>query len=523
MRRFLVWIVLAFASSPVSTSLSQTLRARHIGRDPVAVEDSRSLPRSTPERQGISSAAILDFVDTADRQIDTMNSFMLIRHGVVVAEGWWTPYDASTPHILYSLSKSFTSTAVGLAIAEGKMSLDDGVLKFFPGEAPAEPSPNLKAMRVRDLLRMATGNQTEAPILDTDASWTRTFLAHPVPFKPGTHFLYNSPASYMLSAIVQKVTGMTVLDYLKPRLFEPLGIANPEWSANEQGISAGAYGLSLRTEDIARFGQLYLQKGKWNGKQLVPSEWIEEATARQTSNGSSPNSDWDQGYGYQFWRSRYNSYRGDGAFGQYCLIIPEFDAVVVITSGVRDMQATMNLVWDKLLPAMKPNHLPEDAIAHQKLEARLAGLLVKLPPGQPTMPVASRVSGKWFQFHENDRGIQAVSFDFNSSPPFLIVRTARGEIYTPVGIGSWQKTLNGFANGLDKFLTVPKQPLVAGSGAWPANDVFNVKLVLYQTPYYSTLTFKFDGDRVLFDAEHNVSFGSRNLPQLVGQTGNPVK
>jgi CubicO group peptidase (beta-lactamase class C family) len=517
MRRFLVCLLLGFYYSPVSPALAQQWGWRHTGRNLAAVDNSRSLPRSTPERQGISSADILDFVDTADRQIDTMNSFMLIRHGSVVAEGWWDPYDAATPHILYSLSKSFTSTAAGLAIAEGKMSLDDQVLKFFPGDAPTEPSPNLKSMRVRDLLRMATGNQTEAPILTQNEPWTRTFLAHPVPFKPGTYFLYNSPATYMLSAIVQKVTGMTVLDYLKPRLFEPLGIDTPRWVASPQGISLGAYGLSLRTEDIGRFGQLYLQKGKWKGEQLVPSEWIEEATSRQTSNGSSPNSDWDQGYGYQFWRSRHNTYRGDGAFGQYCMVIPEFDAVVVITSGVRDMQSVMNLVWEKLLPAMKPNRLPENAVARQKLEAKLAGLLVKLPSGQPSTPLASRVSGKWFEFPENDRGIQAVSFDFNSTTPVLIVRTAGGEIRTPLGIGSWRKTPNGFANGLVKFLTVPAQPLVAGSGAWSANDVFNVKLVLYQTPYYSALTFRFDGDRLLFDAEHNVSFGPTSLPQLVGQ------
>jgi hypothetical protein len=190
---------------------------------------------------------------------------------------------------------------------------------------------------------------------------------------------------------------------------------------------------------------------------------------------------------------------------------------VVITSGVRDMQSVMNLVWDKLLPALKPNQLPENAVARQQLETKLASLLVKLPSGQPTMPNASMISGKWFEFPENDRGIQAVSFDFNSSSPVLMVRTASGEIRTPVGIGSWRKTPNGFANGVDKFLTVPAQPLVAASGAWSASDVFNVKLVLYQTPYYSALTFKFDGGRLLFDAEQNVSFGPRILPQLVGQ------
>ncbi len=517
MRRFLVSLLLALYASPISTSLAQQSTWHHTSRHLGAVDNSLSLPRSTPERQGISSSDILEFVNTADRQIDTMNSFMLVRHGSVVTEGWWGPYDAETPHILYSLSKSFTSTAVGLAIAEGKMSLDDEVVKFFPDDAPADPSTNLKAMRVRDLLRMATGNQTEATIRAGDVPWTRTFLAHPVPFKPGTHFLYNSPATYMLSAIVQKVTGITVLDYLKPRLFEPLGIDNPRWVASPQGISVGAYGLSLRTEDIARFGQLYLQKGKWKGKQLIPSQWIEEATARQTSNGSSPNSDWDQGYGYQFWRSRHNTYRGDGAFGQYCMVIPEFDAVVIITSGVRDMQSVMNLVWTKLLPALKPTRLPENAVARRKLEAKLASLLVKLPSGQPTTPLASRVAGKWFEFPENNRGVKAVSFDFNASSAALIVRTTGGEIRTPVGIGSWSKSRNGFANGLDKFLSVPEQPLVAASGAWSADDVFNVKLVLYQTPFYSALAFKFDGDRLLFDSEHNVAFGPRNLPQLVGQ------
>ena len=513
MRRFLVCILLGLF---VSSGFSQQLQGQNALR-PAAANSARSIPRSSPEQQGISSADILDFVDAADKHVDAMNSFMLVRHGYVVSEGWWAPFDPMTPHILFSLSKSFTSTAVGLAIGEGKLSLDDQVLKFFPEDAPAEPSANLKSMRVRDLLRMATGHQTEPQPFASNAPWTRTFLAHPVPFKPGTHFLYNSPATYMLSAIVQKVTGMTVLDYLKPRLFEPLGIDSPTWVASPQGISAGAYGLALRTEDIARFGKLFLQKGKWEGKQLVPAQWVEEATARQTSNGSAPTSDWDQGYGYQFWRSRHNTYRGDGAFGQFCMVMPEFDAVVAITSGTRDMQSVMNLVWDKLLPAMKPDHLPENPDARRKLETRLAGLAVKFPAGQPSSSTVAKVSGKWFSFPSNDRGVSAISFDFSSPTPVLIVRTTHGELRTPVGIGSWNKSAVGYANGLDGALSVPEHPLLAYSGAWSAPDVFTVKVVLYQTPFYSTLNFRFDGDRLLFDSEHNVSFGARTLPQLVGQ------
>src|SRR5262245_31342351 len=339
-----------------------------------------SLPRSSPEAQGVSSAAILSFIEAADKSIDSLHSFMSLRHSKVVAEGWWSPYDAQSPHVLFSLSKSFTSTAIGLAISEGKLSVDDEVLKFFPDDAPAEPGANLKAMRVRDLLRMNTGHETEPP-RPPDQSWKKAFLNHPVRFKPGTHFLYNTSATYMLAAIVEKTTGMSLLDYLRPRLFDPLGIENPTWEKSPEGITAGGYGLSVRTEDIARFGQLYLQKGKWRGKQLIPAAWVEEATSYQTSNGSNPKSDWDQGYGYQFWRCRNGAYRGDGAFGQFCVVLPEQDAVVAITSGVRELQAVLNLVWDKLLPGLKPGPLPADDTTRAKLERMMKGLALRLPEG----------------------------------------------------------------------------------------------------------------------------------------------
>jgi CubicO group peptidase (beta-lactamase class C family) len=346
------------------------------------------LPRSSPEAQGISSAAIRAYVEEADKKQDTMHSFMLVRHGQVIAEGWWKPEAADKPHILHSLSKSFTSTAVGLAVAEGKLSVDDLVLKFFPEDAPAEPSANLKMMRVRDLLTMSCGHQDE-PKFTEESPWVKTFLAQPVPHKPGTHFKYNSPGTYMLSAIVHKVTGETALDYLRPRLFEPLGIENPEWAASPQGISAGGWGLKIRTEDIAKFGQLYLQKGKWIGQQLIPSAWVEQATSKQVSNGSDPEKDWDQGYCFQFWRCRHNCFRGDGAHGQVCLVMPEQDAVLAITANTKDMQAELNIVWDKLLPAFQPVPLPanpEEEAKLKQIEANLAVPathvdLVLYPPG----------------------------------------------------------------------------------------------------------------------------------------------
>ena len=365
------------------------LGALLLAASPSSLAASVALPRSSPEAQGVSSAGIRAFVEAADQQVIAMHSFMLVRHGKVVAEGWWKPEAADKPHVMHSLSKSFTSTAVGLAVEAGKMSIDDPVLKFFPEDAPEKPSDKLKAMRVRDLLTMTSGQETEAKFT-TNAPWVQTFLAQPVPFKPGAHFQYNTPGTHMLSAIVRKVTGETVLDYLKPRLFEPLGIENPEWPSSPQGNTFGGWGLKIRTEDIAKFGQLYLQKGKWNGKQLVPLAWVEQATSKQVSNGSDPTKDWDQGYGFQFWRCRHGAFRGDGANGQFCIVLPEQDAVIAITAETRDMQAELNVVWDNLLPAFHPKRLPNNPAEEAKLKQTLATLEVRQPaPKKTANPVPS--------------------------------------------------------------------------------------------------------------------------------------
>ena len=466
-----------------------------------------SLPRGTPESQGVASSALLSFIEAADKNVESMHSFMMVRHGHVVAEGWWSPYESEAPHSLYSLSKSFTSTAVGLAIAEGKLNLDDEVLKFFPDDAPPEPSNNLKAMRVSDLLRMSTGHQSEPP-RTPDQAWTKTFLAQSVPFKPGTHFLYNTSATYMLSAIVQKVTGSTVLDYLKPRLFNPLGIAHPTWESSPQGITAGGYGLSIRTEDIASFGQLYLQKGMWNGKQLVPQEWVEAATARQTSNGGNPKSDWDQGYGYQFWRSRHGAYRGDGAFGQYCIVMPEQDAVIVITSGVKDMQTVLNLVWDQLLPALKSTPLTPDEDSRKKLERKLSSL--SLHPQEGTGS-PEKVSNKKYVFPSNERKLEALTLesDAKGDAVTLVARFNGVDQRIPCGRGIWKK-------GRLAYGVFPEQA-AATSGAWTGDDTFTAKLCFYETPFILTIRLKFADDQLFFNSESNLGFGSTKQSQLVGK------
>jgi CubicO group peptidase (beta-lactamase class C family) len=489
----------------------------------MAAETSLGLPRSSPEEQGISSAAILRFVEDADKQVDTMNSFMLVRHGRVVAEGWWVPYAAPTRHELYSLSKSFTSTAVGMAIAEGRMTLDDPVLSYFPDDAPAEPSENLKAMRVRDLLSMSTGQHNEEVgkfSFDSPERLTRQFLAMPVAHKPGTHFVYNTPATYMLSAIVQKVSGMTVLDYLQTRLFDPLGIEHPTWPASAQGISLGGYGLSIRTEDIARFGQLYLQKGKWHERQLLPAAWVEMATARQTSNGSNPDSDWDQGYGYQFWRCRHGLYRGDGAFGQFCIVMPQQDAVVAITSGTTNMAAVMNLVWNDLLPTMREKPLDADPDARQKLERTLAGLKVRPQQGSASSPLAAQVLGKKFVIPTNDQKLEALWLESGENSAQTLAARISGAVYRiPCGYGEWRKGRLPYEWRKGQLASgAPAEEPVAATGAWTADDIYTAKVCAYETPYYITLKLQFAGKQILLDAQYNVSFGPTKQPQLVGRS-----
>jgi len=286
-----------------------------------------TLPRSTPEAEGIASSAIFDFIRAADAQLDSLHSVMVVRHGAVVAEGWWSPYAAHYPHMMFSVSKSFTATAIGLAIDEGLVTLDDRVVELLPHDLPTEIDDRLSALTVRHLLTMTTGHATDTVSLTDDShgdNWARTILAQPLEFTPGTHYVYNSGATHLLSAILQRVTGERLLDYLGPRLFGPLGITDATWESSPQGIDAGGWGLSITTEQLATFGQLLLQRGQWQGSQLVPAEWIDEATALQVDTSDTDHDlDGRQGYGYQFWRNRLTGYRADGAFGQFCLVLPE--------------------------------------------------------------------------------------------------------------------------------------------------------------------------------------------------------
>ena len=452
------------------------------------------LPRSTPEAEGIASSAILDFLREADAQLDSLHSVMVVRHGRVVAEGWWKPYAAEYPHLMFSVSKSFTSIAVGLAIAERRLTLDDLVVDLLPDDLPAEVTPRLATLSVRHLLTMTTGHATDTVSLADEShgeNWARTILAQPLDFTPGTHYVYNSGASYLLSAILQRLTGERLLDYLTPRLFEPLGIASASWQSCPRGIDAGGWGLSITTEDLAIFGQLLLQRGEWNGRQLVPAEWIEEATSAQVDTSATDHDlDGRQGYGFQFWRNRRAGYRADGAFGQFCIVLPQQDAVVVLTSALPVAQLALDLVWEHLLPAFGDSALPPvDGPLAGALGGALASLALPTIAGAATSATADRVAGIRFSF--DDPKISSVTLE---TGVLTITREGSEGRATPLifGHGQWMESADS---------------RVWASGAWVSPNALVIRAHNIGTPFSRTYTLAFTTDAVTLDITQNVAFG----------------
>lgn len=327
---------------------------------------TKSLPRSTPAAEKVNAKGIANYLEAVKKSGQELHSLMIVRNGKVVYEDWFGEQAADKPHAMWSVSKTYTATAIGFAVSEGKLKVTDKVMDFFPDKMPATINDNLKALEVRHLLMMSSGHDVEPRLQqeNANADWLQAFFAAPFDHKPGTFYVYNSMATYVLSAIIQKVTGEKLINYLYPRLFRPLGIVGAVWDDSPQGINVGGWGLNIKTEDMAKLGLFILQKGNWNGKQLLPASWFDEATrshieslpagTRKENLKIRPqDSDWLQGYGYQMWRGRHDSYRADGARGQYILILPNKNTIIITTAQIDDMQAELNLIWRHLLPALK--------------------------------------------------------------------------------------------------------------------------------------------------------------------------
>jgi len=471
-------------------------------------------PRSSPESQGVNSQAISQFLAAANASGISWHSFMLLRHGHVVAEGWWKPYEPQFVHSLYSLSKSFTSTAIGLLVKEGKLDIHSKVISFFPHDLPSAPGEHLQQMTVRSLLTMNTGHakDTMPAMRASKDSWVRTYLAQPVEFEPGSHFLYNTGNTYMLGAIVYQITGQTLEQYLTPRLFQPLGIVGYDWEVSPQGLNTAGYGLRVRTEDIAKLGQLYLQKGRWNGEPLLTESWVNEATSYQTASQVN-NGDWSQGYGYQFWRCTHGFYRGDGAFGQFCIIMPELDAVVAVTGQSPDMQQSMNIIWEHLPGGMQRSALPEHEAGWAELKKDLAGLELPMVKGSVKSGIAAKMNGRSFAFSENDLGVHEMRFVLADKGGEVEVKAASGTMSLQFGWESWELNdkRQDYVLGSNDMFPMPSR--IAGTGAWVDDHTLQVNVRMVEGIFGDRITCVFDGDTVKVGFLNSVAETSKNKPE----------
>ena len=330
------------------------------------------LQRVTPESVGVRSQGILSFLKALKSRGLEAHSLMILRHGKVCAEGWWRPYGPRVAHPIFSFSKSFTSTAIGFAEQEGLLKLEERVVDIFPDLLPETVSDNLREMNLYHLLTMTCGHDTEEPSWD-HPDWIRRFLAHPVLHKPGAHFLYNTQGTNLLAAVLYRKTGEHLLDYLRPRLLEPLVINGATCAKLSDGMFMGGGGFWVFNVYLARFMHLVLQKGLWEGKRLLNDRWFRCACTKQVENYGEK--DWGRGYGFQFWQcTPWGVFRADGAFGQFGIAIPQKDAVVVITSAVEMMQKVLDCVWEFLLPAMDDGSLPGDDAAAARFRRKLSHL-----------------------------------------------------------------------------------------------------------------------------------------------------
>lgn len=432
------------------------------------------LPRTAPRHSGVSSSAVGALLDRFEELAVECHSLMIVRHGRVVAEGWWTPYSAERPHLLYSLTKSFTSIAVGLAIADGLLSVDDRVVDVLPDHVPADISEQARLLTVHHLLSMTAGHRA-----DTLAeAWQREpddlvkgFLSLPLNAVDGRSHTYDNSTTFVLARMVERVTGEMLPEYLDERLFAPMGIEHADWDRVASGAAFGFHGLHLQTEAVAAFGELLLRGGEWQGQRLVPREWIELATRAHTGSNhyaeDADGADFRQGYGYQFWISRHG-FHGNGAFGQHCVVVPEHDLVVVVTSAqqeVRQAQDVLDAIWECLLPGMDAGGSTHD---DQALADRLDGLALPLPQGElgsrcsvtavlDGSPESSALDHGTIVTVDPADGGWRVRFD------------SLGTADIAVGLGEWRES-------------EPLGRAVCGAGAWQ-NGLFVAELYVITSPH----------------------------------------
>lgn len=489
---------------------------------------AQPLPRATPESQGVPSEAVSALIDRLEEQNGMVHSYMLIRHGKVIAEGYWEPFNASTPHALYSVSKSFVSMAIGFAVNDRLMSLDDRVVKFFPEEAKINNDERLKDMRVRDLMSMASGQKSDTSKYLREAApgeAAKAFFAMPMKDEPGKLFRYMSGNTAMLALIHAKVTGeKDLIAYLKPRVFDKLGITSSYWPRLKDGTTViGGSGFELKTEELAKICLLLLNNGVWRGERILPLWWVRQATSLQTPYGNVTDSvlalhgakaggaakpdDWQLGYGWQLWMGHHESFRLCGAFGQIGSIVPDKDIIFVSNAGGRSSnKPSLNAFYDTILPALSDKPLKENPSALKKLRDRSAKLIIA--PLQNTVRPSEAALSAFKNLKIGSTNALAISsIGYDDKAKILTVENGFGIQSIRVGDGEWAS--GKFTAEKENTDTLSKlsggeQP-VATSGGWTSPDRFTARIHFIRSPAYLDITFEMLDGEVTVSTKSNMS------------------
>lgn len=465
------------------------------------VDNGYELPRSTPAQEGVDPQAVLQFVNAlmAVPQTD-IHHIMVVRHGKVIAEAHPAPFMKDDVHTLYSCSKTFTMLAIGMLIDDGKLSVNDKVINLLPDKAPKRQSVALKTMTVKHLLTMTAGIKPSLELRQESNDWARTWLAQPVT-KQGK-FQYDSMCTFMLAAIVQRITGKTLLEFLNERFFHQLGIYEADWEMSPDSINVGGWGLRLTAESMAKAGICIMNKGKWEGKQLVSAKWIDEASQKHT-NYSKPGkkpTDTNQGYCYQMWRCLLpGAFRADGAYGQFIVMSPERDLVVVITGVSHNTGKELACIWDKLIPGVKDAPQPADEKAQKALEDKLATMSLKMLTGDESNGMKSIT----LTLGQNARQYKTMQLDYDGDRRYDLTLTSKdGTVQKyPVSYLRWAKIstpkVPPYNNAvspvnLKKIDGLKGDYTVAGNYAWTSQNTLVIKLYWTNWIVTNTFTIKFN-------------------------------
>ena len=463
------------------------------------------LPHDNPENHGLSSQALTNFYAAIEKQSLAVNTFILLQDGNMTSQFARSPYQLDCPQLLFSLSKSMTSIAVGIAWDNHLLSLQDPVISFFPDELPDLISPHLAKMTIHHLLSMNAGHHEDIyAAVSQEQNWVRAFLALDVDHEPGTHYRYSTHATYMLSAILERVTGQNIVEFLMPRLFEPLGIPRPIWETCPMGVTAGGMGLSLSTESVAKIGHMLLNRGVHAGKKILSEQYIRLATSEQSDNRlGAKRIDSAQGYGYQFHLCRRGCYRGDGGFGQLCFVAPEQKIVIAATSSFPSMdqlQTLLDLIYEHILNAWnKPDSLaPANP---QALQSQLSSMNHSALSSQSIPSKLLDIHQHRYALQSNPAGLRNVAFTQQDTT--LTVHFIYGDSRDQVLPFDLTKSLHA-TSIFNKDLSICSQNVVTWA-SWQNHNTLQLTLFYIETPYVVTYTIIYLGETIEFEFNINVS------------------